>query len=81
MPQWLDTMKCKTPEWAACYTWQHWSYGVHSTQRAESVHGVINTFCSKKCTIPVIASTDLEQQMSEKKVHQEINTVKVQDQL
>jgi hypothetical protein len=47
--KWLDGMKSRAPQWAACFTWKYRTYGVHSTQKAESVHGVIaDRFASKK---------------------------------
>jgi hypothetical protein len=48
---WLQKMKLNAPKWAACYTWRHRTYGVHSTQRAEAIHSVIALFCSKHSSI------------------------------
>jgi hypothetical protein len=38
-------------QWAACYTWQHRTFGIHSTQRAEAIHSAINVFCCNTSTI------------------------------
>ena len=34
-----------------CYIWQNKTYGIHSTQRAEAIHSVIQRFCSKHSSI------------------------------
>lgn len=62
--KWLDDLKGKKEKWAACYTWQHRTYGIHSTQRAEAIHSAIATFCLKTSTIEEIVR-DLEQMGSE----------------
>ena len=39
---WLqNSMYEKRRQWAACWTWQDWSGGIHSTQRSESMHSHI----------------------------------------
>lgn len=53
--QWLESLRSRKESWAACYTWQHCLYGIHSTQRAESMHRVIADFCRKTHTIGEIA--------------------------
>jgi MULE transposase domain len=53
--KWLDSLCSRKQSWVACYTWQHCTYGIHSTQRAESMHRVIADFCSKTHTISEIA--------------------------
>jgi hypothetical protein len=49
---------------SACFTWMHRTYGIHSTQQAESVHSVIARFCCVTRTFLEITK-DLEQ-MAEK---------------
>lgn len=61
---WLQFLMAKKDQWAACFTWMHRTYGIHSTQRAESVHSVIARFCCKTRTFLEITK-DLEQ-MAEK---------------
>jgi hypothetical protein len=55
MHKWLDSLHSRKQAWVACYTWLHCTYGIHSTQRAESMHRVIADFCSKTHTISEIA--------------------------
>jgi hypothetical protein len=57
---WLEGLKDLAPKWAACYTWQHQSYGIHSTQCAEAANSAIASFCSKNAKILTITN-DLEQ--------------------
>ena len=38
---WLESLWVKREHWLACLTWQHCSWGIHSTQRAESIHSAI----------------------------------------
>ena len=52
---WLESLRSRKHAWAGCYTWQHCTYGIHSTQRAESMHRVIADFCRKTHTIGEIA--------------------------
>ena len=35
---WMAGLYEKREKWAAAWTWAHWSAGVHSTQRCESIH-------------------------------------------
>ena len=49
--KWLDTLKGKKKKWAGCFTWQHVTLGIHSTQRAEAAHSSINIFCSKSSKV------------------------------
>jgi hypothetical protein len=57
---WLDGLRDLAPKWAACYTWQHQSYGIHLTQCAEAANSAIASFCSKSSKILTITD-DLEQ--------------------
>ena len=38
---WLTGVYCRREQWMAKYTWQTTSWGIHSTQRAESIHAAI----------------------------------------
>ena len=49
--RWLDGMGRKKEMWAACYTWQHTTLGVHSTQRAEAINSSVAAFCSKHSNV------------------------------
>jgi hypothetical protein len=48
---WLNKMKDKADRWAATFTYQHTTYGIHSTQRAEAIHSSIQLFSSKHSSI------------------------------
>ena len=39
--KWLETLYQRRKQWAARWTWCHFTLGAHSTQRAESVHATI----------------------------------------
>jgi MULE transposase domain len=43
---WLESLRLKRKRWAARWTWNHFTMGVHSTQRAEAVHSAISGFLS-----------------------------------
>ena len=60
---WLQSMGAKAARWAACYTWQNKTYGIHSTQRAEAIHSVIQSFCSKHSSIKELV-LDIERMAS-----------------
>ena len=62
--KWLQTLKDRKRQWAACYTWQHCTRGIHSTQRAEAIHSAIKQFCSKTSMILDMVQ-DLEQMADE----------------
>lgn len=49
--RWLDDMGSKKEMWAACYTWQHTTLGVHSTARAEAINSSVAAFCSKHSNV------------------------------
>lgn len=54
---WLETLKDKKERWAARYTWQFFTAGVHSTQRAESVHSNIKRFLGATSLLVVLADS------------------------
>jgi hypothetical protein len=62
--KWLRSLCSRKEQWAACFTWKHRTFGVHSTQRAEAVHSAINIFCACKSTILEITQK-LEQMADE----------------
>jgi hypothetical protein len=70
--KWLNGKLDIKMQWAACYTWQHRTYGVHSTQRAEAIHSAINQFCNKFHRIMVIVQ-DLENLSSQHHMVSEYN--------
>ena len=41
--EWLDVMRRNASKWAARYVWSTCTYGIHSTQRAESMQASIKT--------------------------------------
>ena len=45
--KWLVDLKSLAPQWAACYTWKHKPYGIHSTQRSEATNSAIATFAER----------------------------------
>jgi MULE transposase domain len=72
---WLDGLRDLAPKWAACYTWQHQSYGIHSTQRAEAANSVIASFCSKNSKILTITD-DLEQLADTQGLQSEVDKIR-----
>ena len=44
---WLRIVYNQREQWAACFTWRHLMYGIHSTQRSEAIHSSIACWCSK----------------------------------
>jgi hypothetical protein len=44
---WLKSMFDRKSQWAACHTWTHNTYGIHSTARAEALHSSVRHFCTK----------------------------------
>ena len=44
---WLINLFDRREKWAACYTWQHLTYGIHSTQRSEAINSSIAQWCRK----------------------------------
>ena len=73
----LQSMKEKAPRWAACYTWQNKTYGIHSTQRAEAIHSVIQSFCSKHSSI-VDLVLDIERMASNQQSKSETDSLRHQ---
>ena len=49
--RWLDGMGSKKEMWAACYTWQHTTFGVHCTARAKAINRSVAAFCSKHSNV------------------------------
>lgn len=49
--KWLRSLLETKEKWAACYTYQLRSFGIHSTQRAEAIHSSIAVFRSKRSTM------------------------------
>jgi len=43
--QWLEGLKERKKQWAACYTYNYCTLGVHSTVRSEAINSVIASFC------------------------------------
>jgi hypothetical protein len=72
--KWLESLRARKEQWAACYTWRHRTFGIHSTQRAEAIHSAIRWFCSKKSTILGITN-DLEQMADEHSLKNRMSTV------
>ena len=74
--KWLNDLKTSREQWAACYTWQHCTFRIHSTQRVEAINSAIATFCSKTSTILDIVH-DLEQMAEEQHLKSERETLDV----
>ena len=55
--KWLQGLKDKRERWAARYTWRYFTAGVHSTQRAESVHSTIKKFLSATTLLVTLADS------------------------
>ena len=60
---WLRSLCSRKEQWAACFTWKHRTYGIHSTQRAVAVHSAINHFCST--TNSILQITEKLEQMAD----------------
>jgi hypothetical protein len=71
---WLEGLKDLAPKWAACYTWQQQTYGIHSTQRAEAANSAIATFCSKNSKILTITK-GLEQLADTQGLESEVDKI------
>jgi hypothetical protein len=67
---WLENLKKRKEQWAACFTWQHVTFGVHSTQRAEAIHSAIAQFCYKGSTIDKLAR-DMDQMTNQQRIKSE----------
>ena len=53
---WLQTLHSRRKQWAARWTWQIQTLGVHSTQRAEAIHSSIKRFLSANTLLTQLAS-------------------------
>jgi hypothetical protein len=73
--KWLESLRIRKEAWAGCYTWQHRTFGVHSTQRAEAMHSVIAIFCSKSHTIMQLVEL-LENLAKEQSAKREFSNLK-----
>ena len=73
---WLSSLLSRKEQWAACYTWKHKTFGIHSTQRAEAIHSAIAVFCSKGSSI-VDITKDLEQMADEHTLKNKMQRVAV----
>jgi hypothetical protein len=67
---WLEKLKKRKEQWAACFTWQHVTFGVHSTQRAEAIHSAMTQFCYKGSTIDKLAR-DMDQMTNQQRIKSE----------
>jgi MULE transposase domain len=74
--KWLDSLRSRKQSWVASYTWQHCTYGIHSTQRAESMHHVIADFCCKTHKIREIAG-HLETMAEKQAMRQEMTFLRL----
>ena len=73
---WMRSLCLRKEQWAACFTWKHRTYGIHSTQRAEAVHSAINNFCSTTNTILAITEK-LEQMADEHSLKDRMESINV----
>lgn len=73
---WLSSLCARKEQWAACYTWKHQTYGIHSTQRAEAIHSAIHVFCCNTSTILDITKK-LEQLAAEHTLRNKMENVNV----
>ncbi|NJL17739.1 MAG: hypothetical protein HC938_11620 [Nitrospira sp.] len=71
----LTSLADRRHQWAACYTWLHTTYGIHSTQRAEAINSSIKTFCSKKSKIVDLVD-DLERMSSKHHLKAEVDALR-----
>ena len=53
---WLQALETRRKQWAARWTWQIRTLGVHSTQRAEAIHSSIKRFLSANTLLTQLAS-------------------------
>ena len=53
--KWLAKLRENAPQWTARYTWEHRTYGAHSTQRIESVHNAIKNYMATNLLLVDIA--------------------------
>ena len=65
LQKWLNGMRDRANQWAACMTYQHMTFGIHSTQRAEAIHSVMQRrFADKNSTFLQLVK-DLERMDAE----------------
>lgn len=57
-------MKDRKEQWAARWTWAHFTAGVHSTQRAESIHAVIKKFLGATTLLTALAEKLVRQRVT-----------------
>ena len=50
--KWLETLRERKFQWCARYVWNVCTWGLHSTQRAESLHGCLKATLPRLLTIP-----------------------------
>jgi MULE transposase domain len=70
----LAALREQKQQWAACYTWLHTTYGIHSMQRAETVNSAIKHFCSKNSKIVDLVN-NLEQMSSRHHLKTEVESL------
>jgi hypothetical protein len=75
--KWLDKMGPNAKQWAACYTWDAKTYGIHSTARAEAIHSVMVRWCSKHSSIVDLVH-DLERMSENRESKSETNALRTQ---
>ena len=73
---WLEKLRSRGEQWAACYTWQYTTFGIHSTQRAEAIFSSVSTFCRKTARIWEIAK-NLEQMANTQAMNSEHGALRV----
>ena len=74
--EWLDNLLRRAPQWAYRYTWQHCTWGVHSTQRSEAMNSAVKGFLDA-CTLLVELLNKLEQYNSLRREGKEANSIRL----
>ena len=74
--EWLQSLKLRKKQWAACYTSKHFTAGIASTARAEAMHSAISQF-SNKCRSILDIVLDLEQMAEGQQFKSKMATVDV----
>jgi hypothetical protein len=74
--EWLQSLKLRKKQWAACYTSEYITAGIASTARAEAMHSAISQFSNKCCSILDIV-LDLEQMAEGQQFKSKMATVDV----
>lgn len=75
--QWLERMGWRAHQWTACFTWSSTIFGINLTQRAEAIHSVIHSFCSKHQSI-IDLTRDLEQMAHHQEQKRETEALRIQ---